>query len=70
MQSCLFLGLDKETKAYHLYEQTHQKVIISRDVVFDKNKVGYKYLINNNRVDENYQILVFEISTTKATAKL
>ena len=37
---CMFLGFDSESKAYRLFDQTRQKVVISRDVVFDETKVG------------------------------
>ena len=49
---CMFLGFDSETKAYRLYDQTRQKVIISRDVVFDETKVGVRYLSYNEPTDE------------------
>ena len=41
---CMFLGFDSESKAYHLYDQIRQKVVISWDVVFDETKVGVRYL--------------------------
>ena len=40
----MFLGFDSESKAYHLFDQTRHKVIISRDVVFDETKVGPQHL--------------------------
>jgi len=42
--SCLFLGLDIESKAYRLYDKTRRKVIISWDVVFDETKVGFQFI--------------------------
>ena len=41
---CMFLGFDSESKAYCLFDQTRQKVVISRDVVFDETKVGPQHL--------------------------
>ena len=43
-QWCLFLGYDDETKAYRLYDHIKKQLIISRDVIFDKSKIGYQYL--------------------------
>jgi len=40
----MFLGFDEESKAYRLYDDTRKKIIISRDVVFDEERVGYQYL--------------------------
>ena len=34
---CLFLGVSEESKAYRLYDPISQKIIISRDVVFEKD---------------------------------
>lgn len=42
--SCLFLGIDNESKAYRLYDKYKQRVISSRDVVVDESKVGFQYL--------------------------
>ena len=41
---CFFLGFDRETKAYRLFDQSKKKIILSRDVVFDESKVGYHHL--------------------------
>jgi len=34
---CVLLGINKESKAYHLYDPISWKIIVSRDVVFDEN---------------------------------
>ena len=36
--SCVLLGISEESKAYRLYDHISQKIIISRDVVFEENK--------------------------------
>lgn len=36
---CIFLGVSKPSKAYKLYNSTTKKIIISRDVLFDKKNV-------------------------------
>lgn len=36
--SCVLLGVNKESKAYRLYDPISQKIIISRDVVFKEDK--------------------------------
>ena len=43
-QRCLFVGYDSETKAYRLYDPRRRRVILSRDVVFDEEKVGFQFL--------------------------
>ena len=40
----MFLGFDSKSKAYRLFDQTRQKVVISWDVVFDETKVGTQHL--------------------------
>ena len=42
--NCFFLGYDTESKVYRLYDPNKKKIILSKDVTCDKNKVGYKYL--------------------------
>ena len=37
-QPCILLGVSEESKAYKLYNPTDNKVIISRDVVFEEDK--------------------------------
>lgn len=34
---CVFLGVSEESKAYRLYEPVSQKIIISRDIVFEED---------------------------------
>eukprot|EP00268_Persea_americana_P034969 TRINITY_DN34554_c2_g2_i10.p3 TRINITY_DN34554_c2_g2~~TRINITY_DN34554_c2_g2_i10.p3 ORF type:complete len:198 (-),score=47.61 TRINITY_DN34554_c2_g2_i10:1828-2421(-) len=34
----VLLGIGKESKAYRLYDPTSQKIIVSRDVVFEENE--------------------------------
>ncbi|RVW91534.1 Retrovirus-related Pol polyprotein from transposon TNT 1-94 [Vitis vinifera] len=36
--SCVLLGVSEESKAYKLYDPISQKIIISRDVVFEEDK--------------------------------
>ncbi|XP_034674326.1 uncharacterized protein LOC117905532 [Vitis riparia] len=36
--SCVLLGVSEESKAYRLYDPISQKIIISRDVVFEEDK--------------------------------
>jgi len=38
-EKCIFLGVSEHSKAYRLYNPVTQKVIISRDVVFDESKM-------------------------------
>ncbi|RDY04721.1 hypothetical protein CR513_11543, partial [Mucuna pruriens] len=35
---CVFLGVSEESKAYKLYDPFSQKIIVSRDVVFEEDK--------------------------------
>jgi transposase InsO family protein len=34
---CVLLGISRESKAYRLYDPISQKIIVSRDVIFDEN---------------------------------
>ena len=36
--SCVLLGVSEESRAYKLYDPTSQRIIISRDVVFEEDK--------------------------------
>ena len=36
--SCVLLGVSEESKAYRLYDPISQRIIISRDVVFEEDK--------------------------------
>jgi len=36
--SCVLLGVSEESKAYRLYDPTSQRIIISRDIVFEEDK--------------------------------
>jgi len=44
---------DDFTKAYRVYEPKTRKILITRDVVFDKNQINYYYLKLNLLVNEN-----------------
>lgn len=35
---CIFFGVSEESKAYRLFDPVSQKVIVSRDVVFNENQ--------------------------------
>jgi hypothetical protein len=41
---CMFMGYDLESKAYRLYDPIRKKIIISRDVIFDEDHVGFQHL--------------------------
>ncbi len=36
---CLFLGYDEHSKVYSLYDSVKKKIVLSRDVTFDKSKI-------------------------------
>jgi hypothetical protein len=36
--SCVLLGVSEESKAYKMYDPISQKIIVSRDVVFEEDK--------------------------------
>jgi hypothetical protein len=36
--SCVLLGVSEESKAYRMYDPISQKIIVSRDVVFEEDK--------------------------------
>lgn len=35
---CVLLGVSEESKAYRLYDPVSQKILVSRDVVFEEDK--------------------------------
>lgn len=35
---CVFLGVNEESKGYRLYNPITKKVVVSRDVIFEKDK--------------------------------
>lgn len=41
---CIFVGYDLQSKAYRVYDYTRKKIIITRNVVFDEARVGFRYL--------------------------
>lgn len=44
---CVFIGYYSKTRAYKLYDPTNCKVIVSRDVVFQKN-IGWNWDVNQS----------------------
>ena len=36
---CVLLGISEESKAYRLYDPLSQKVLISRDVIFNEEEI-------------------------------
>lgn len=40
----LFLGYKTKSKAYRLFDNISKKVIVRRDAIIDKSKVGYYFL--------------------------
>lgn len=52
-KKCLLIGFDKYTKAYHLFYSSTYKIIMSQDVVYDKLKIGYKYVTKKTEVIEH-----------------
>ena len=43
-RQCIFLGYPKGVKRFKLWDQTTNKVVISRDVIFDKKNLCYNVL--------------------------
>jgi hypothetical protein len=43
---CLFLGYDEHSKVYRLYDLVKKKIVLSRDVTFDKSKIEYHHLLS------------------------
>jgi hypothetical protein len=47
-QRCFFLGYDDQTKAFHVFDPIYQKIHISKDIVFDEQKVGYNLVLQSD----------------------
>jgi hypothetical protein len=58
----LFVGYDQESKAYRIYDPLTRKVMISRDVVFDEDKIGLHYITQPRQED----LPRFSIHTTSS----
>jgi hypothetical protein len=50
---CLFLGYDNESKASRLFDATTRKIFLSRDVIFDKNRIGYHHVLETSILPDN-----------------
>src|SRR5208282_3986538 len=45
----VFIGYSKESKGYRLLDQNNNdKIIVSRDVIFDESKLGFDTNLNND----------------------
>ena len=51
-KQCIFLGFKKGVKGFKLWDPSSQKVVVSRDVVFDESHI-VKSNYNSQAVDEN-----------------
>lgn len=40
----MLLGFDKQIKAYWLLESLSQQILISKDVMYDKTKLGFQHI--------------------------
>jgi hypothetical protein len=40
IRKCLFLRYDSKSKVYRLFDSKIQKIVLSHDVIFDKNRIG------------------------------
>jgi hypothetical protein len=52
-QPCLFVGYDEQSKVYRLFDPLRRKIVLSRDVVVDENRVGYHHLKSTNTTYED-----------------
>jgi hypothetical protein len=43
IKPCFFVGYGEQSKAYRVYEPITRKVHISRNIVFNEQKVGFQY---------------------------
>jgi histone deacetylase 1/2 len=50
-RKCMFVGYDTQSKAFRLYDPIRRKIVISRDVVFDEDHVGYQHLQTSTTTD-------------------
>ena len=56
-QTCIFLGFDSETKGYRLFDHHRQKVIISREVIFDETRIGLNFLGPWEAISKTFEIM-------------
>ena len=52
-KKCIFLGFKKEAKGYKLWDPVAQKVVISRDVVFDEKSMTKAFKEEKSQVVES-----------------
>ena len=53
-RKCIMLGYGTETKAYRLYDIERERVILSRDVVFNETRTGFEKESVNKDSDIEY----------------
>jgi len=52
-EKCIFLGVSEQSKAYKLYNPDTKKMVITRDVVFDK---GLVWNWDTSKVEHQIQV--------------
>jgi hypothetical protein len=52
-QPCLFVGYDDQSKVYRLFDPFRRKIVLSRDVLFDENRIGFHHLKRDNGIYED-----------------
>jgi hypothetical protein len=43
-----------ENKVYRLFDPTKREIVLSRNVVFDKNRIGYHYILENSTTYDDF----------------
>ena len=59
----LFLGYDKESKTFRLFDPEKCKVVLSQDVVCDESRVGYQFLTNQSKKLDDLFSISFNTNT-------
>jgi hypothetical protein len=67
IKPCFFIGYDEQSKAYRIFDPTTKKIHISRDIVFDEQKIGYQHCKTNSlELDQSFFFPEEEISPSTA----
>lgn len=63
----LLIGYDTENNAYIIYYTNEKRILISKDIIFDKQKIGYSFL--DHTIANKQEIFSFNSMTNNHTSE-